>query len=163
MFAFTKRFSPRATTIGLGLILLLLIANVIISDWNIARLVENERRVLKSQEILTTIEEVLARVTEAEAAERGFLITNEPEYLKPYEAADVGRWETLDRLEKLTADEPKQQAHVKALYERVEARMEELRQAIAALRAGGFSAARQAVSTNQGRRLMNEMRGLVAQ
>ena len=46
---------------------------------------------------------------------------------------------------------------------RVQARFDELRRAIAAQQAEGFDAARHSVSTNHGRRLMNEMRQLVAQ
>ena len=58
----------------------------------------------------------------------------------------------------MLAGHPEQRFRVAALKERVHARIEELRQAIAANQAGGPDAARQAVSTNQGRRLMNEMR-----
>src|SRR5438034_5661363 len=90
---------PRATTIGLGLIILLLVVNLFLSKWNIERLVANEERVVATQEILATLEAVLARVTEAEAAERGLLITNDAHYVEPYERAVGLTWETLARLE----------------------------------------------------------------
>jgi PAS domain S-box-containing protein len=152
--------SPAATTLGLALIVLLVLINVVVSEWNLRRLVHNEDRVVHTQKVLTTLEEVLATVTEAETAERGFLITNERQYLKPYHAAVERTGQTLDQLEELAGDNV-QQARTDALRQHVEARFEELRQAIAAREAGGFDAARQAVSTNHGRQLMNEMRGLV--
>ena len=34
----------RATTLGLGLIVLLLVGNVLVSQWNTRRLIENEQR-----------------------------------------------------------------------------------------------------------------------
>ncbi len=151
------------TTIGLLSIVALLVVNVLVSEWNIQRLVDNEHRVSQLQQILTTLEEVLSTVTEAETAERGFLITDEQKYLTSYESAIARINETLERLTNLTADEIQQQALIKALRERVAARLEELKRAIAARRDAGFDAARQSVSTNHGRELMLEMRKIVAE
>jgi PAS domain S-box-containing protein len=156
-----QRILPRPTIIGLSLIALLLVVNVLISEWNIDRLVENEHRVLHAEEVLTTLETVLFNMTEAETTERGFLITDDPSYLGYYQAAIVKTGETLDRLREITSDEPDQQQRIDALHRRVDARSQELREAIAAQRAGGFTAARQAVSTNRGREHMDEMRKLV--
>jgi PAS domain S-box-containing protein len=156
-----QRMLPRPPIIGLGLIALLLVVNVLISEWNIDRLVKNEHRVLHVEEVLTTLETVLFNMTEAETTERGFLITDDPNYLPLYEAAIVKTNETLDRLRQITTDEPEQQQRITALHQRVDARSQELRDAIAAQRAGGFTASRQKVSTNRGREHMNEMRKLV--
>jgi PAS domain S-box-containing protein len=158
-----SRFLPKATTIGLGLIVALLVVNTLISQWNTSRLLRNEHRVVHTQKALTTLEEVLARVTEAETAERGYLITDAPAYLQPYESAVARTWETLDHLSQLTADDAGQRARIAALRERVGDRFDELRRAIAARQSSGFDAARQSVSTNHGRQLMNDMRRLVGQ
>ncbi len=96
-------------------------------------------------------------MTEAETAERGFLITDDQQYLKSYDSAIVRIQETLSLLATLTIDEPGQQELIVALRERVDSRLAELREAIAARMRGGFDAARQAVSTNHGRQLMLEM------
>jgi len=158
-----RRILPAPTTVGLVLMVALLIVNGLVSEWNINRLVENENRVIQTQQVLTTLEEVLSNVTESETAERGFLITDDEQYLIPYESAIVRIQETLDRLTKLTADERRQQELIDALRQRVDARLAELRRAISARKAGGFDAARQSVSTNHGRQLMLEMRNLVAE
>src|SRR5215831_8827617 len=89
---------PGPTTIGLALIVVLLAGNVLVSDWNVRRLLENEHRVVQTQEVLTTLEEVLSTVTECETAERGFLITDDDRYLKSYESAIVRINATLDEL-----------------------------------------------------------------
>lgn len=156
-----RHFVPNPTTIGLGLIALLLVVNALVSEWNIGRLVDNENRVVHSQEVLTRFEEVLSTVTEAETAERGFLITDNKEYQESYESANVEIGEILQRLTTLTIDDTRQQKLIADLRGQVAARLEELNRAIAARRAGGFDAARQSVSTNHGRQLMIEMRSLV--
>jgi PAS domain S-box-containing protein len=158
-----RQWPRRTSTIGLALIVLLLVLNVVVSQWNIRRLVENEHRVVHTQQVLTTLEEVLASVTETETAERGYLITGETDYLRSYQTAIDGTERTLERLRNLTRDDVKVRPHINALDERVQLRFDELRKAIAAQQTGGFDAARHSVSTNQGRRLMNEMRKLVAQ
>lgn len=157
------RFMPRATTAGLGLVVLLLVVNMLISEWNIARLVENEHRVLRTEEVLTTLESVLSSMTEAETAERGYLITDDPDYLRTHEAAVDRTGFIIEQLTELTQDDPGLQSKIVALRERVRDRLDELRDAIVAKQAGGFGAARQAVSTNRGRHLMNEMRSLVGE
>ncbi len=153
----------KATAIGLTLIVLLLVLNMFVSQWNTRRLIENGRKVAHTQRVLTTLEEVLARVTEAETSERGFLITGDENYLEPYRKAIDRTGETLERLKDLTLDDKAQTGQVQALQERVEARFDELRRAIAAQHSGGFDAAKHSVSTNHGRELMDEMLELVGQ
>jgi len=157
-----RRLAPKPTTIGLALIVSILAGGMLVSHWNRKRLLENEHRVVSAQEMLTTVEEVLARVTEAETAERGFLITDDADYLQSYEAAARRAYDAVARLDELSSDDPQQRQRTAALRERIDARMGELRNAISAKQAGGFDAARQSVSTNHGRRLMNEMRSLAA-
>jgi PAS domain S-box-containing protein len=161
MKGLVQRLSPTTTTVGLGLIVLLLIGNAVLSEWNISRMVENEGRVVHTQEVLTTLEAVLAAVTEAEAAERGFLITGNPQYLGPYQEAADRSVRTLDRLTTLLDEGRGLEGEVAALRGRVDERLGELRHAISARKAGGFPAARQCVATNHSRELMNDIRRLV--
>src|SRR6516164_6393374 len=114
-----------ATTAGLSLIVLLLLGNVVVSQWNTLRLIENQHRVVHTQEILATLESVLARVTEAETGERGFLITGDEDYLNSYQLAVDRTKETLARLSKLAAGDRQLQAHSDALKNRVEVRFDE--------------------------------------
>src|SRR5262245_11034956 len=97
-----RKLVPNPTTIGLALIAALLVFNVIVSERTIHRLVDNENRVVHTQGVLTTLEEVLSSVTEAETAERGFLITDDEQYLKTYEAAIGKVHQTLEQLTSLT-------------------------------------------------------------
>src|SRR5262245_43100278 len=99
-----RQYIPSTTTLGLALTMGLLAGNVLVSEWNIHRLVDNENHVVATQRVLTTLEEVLSTVTEAETAERGFLITDDEQFLKPYASATGRIYETLDHLKSLTID-----------------------------------------------------------
>jgi PAS domain S-box-containing protein len=158
-----SRLVPQATTVGLALIVVTLVANTFVSEWNTNRLLVNEHRVALTQKVLTTIEEVLLRVTEAETGERGFLITDDDDYLKSYQSAVRRTHRAMSDLSESIADDEVQQARLAALAERIEARMKELHDVIEVKKTHGLNAARQTVSTNQGRRLMNEMTKLVGQ
>ncbi len=157
----SPRLLPRATTIGLVLIALLVFFNAIISEWNVDRIARNGSRVTETQRVLTTLETVLSSVTQAETAERGFLITDNSDYLKTYQEAIDRTGKTLDSLSQLIGSDPHNRDRIAALRQRVAARFDELRRAIAAQQTEGFGAAKLSVSTNKGRQLMNEMRALV--
>ncbi len=153
----------KATSLGFALIVALFLGNLLVSLWNTEVLLVNEHRVVYTQTVLTTLEEILARVTEAETSERGFLITGDADYLHSYELAVDRTHETLKRMKALVARDRQRLARIETLENRIRDRFDELKRAIAAQQAEGFDAAKHSVSTNHGRRLMNEMRTLVAQ
>jgi PAS domain S-box-containing protein len=157
----SPRLLPRATTIGLVLIALLVFFNALVSEWNVDRIVQNANRVTETQRVLTTLEAVLSSVTQAETAERGFLITDNSAYLTTYQEAIDRTNTTLESLRQLMGKDAHNLERISALRQRVDARFDELRRAIAAQQTEGFGAARLSVSTNRGRQLMNEMRALV--
>ncbi len=92
---------------------------MLVSQWNTRRLIDNGHKVAHTQHVLTTLEEVLARVTEAETSERGFLITGNEAYLKSYQLAIARTGETLARLKDLIRDDRSQMVQVRSLQERV--------------------------------------------
>src|SRR4026209_1032740 len=121
------RLLPRATTVGLVLIALLVFFNALISEWNVDRIAENGSRVTEAQSVLTTLETVLSSVTQAETAERGFLITDNSDYLTTYQEEIDRTGKTLDSLSQLTRKDPHNHERIAALRQRVEARFDELR------------------------------------
>src|SRR2546428_12451605 len=111
----SPRLLPRATTIGLMLIALLVFFNAVVSEWNVDRLVYNEHRVTRTQEVLTTLEIVLSSVTQAEPAERGFLITDNSDYLQTYQDAIDRTGRTLGSLSQLIGNDPHNRERIPAL------------------------------------------------
>ena len=154
-------YLPRATTVGLALIVLILTGNMLVSEWNTKRLLDNEHRAAASQTVLTALEEVLAHEVEAEAAERAFLITDKTDYLERYHLAVDEVDDAMSRLAELTDDDTWQQERLAVLEQRVRSRMEDLQRVMAAKQTEGFDAARQTVLFSHASGLMNKIRELV--
>lgn len=123
---------------GLGLVAFLFLVNASISGYNTRRLAGNHTQVVNAQAVLTTLEEVLADITEAESSERGFLITGDESYLSGYRTAAGELDAALKELEGRIGDDRPWQVTLGSLRRDVNARMAELDVAIAARKEGGI-------------------------
>jgi len=68
--------------------------------------------VLQNYKILDKFEETQAHMVDAEANQRGFLLTGHKEYIDPYRAAMSSIDEDLHQLKQLTANDPMQSANI---------------------------------------------------
>lgn len=105
----------RVLMVGAGLIALLLIANVALAFRNSRQLSEDARWVAHTHEVMDAFNTVLSAAQDAETGQRGYLLTGDPAYLRPYEEATDSIRAELARVERLTADNPSQQARVRAI------------------------------------------------
>ncbi|HRO60277.1 MAG TPA: diguanylate cyclase [Burkholderiaceae bacterium] len=107
------------------------------------------------------LRELVAQIDGAEAAQRGFLITGNEEFLAPYYAAS----ERLHELRPSLAVELRSDASAAGaaaeLDQLVELRLERLRQGIALRRASGLAAAVREVSAGTGKQQTDRIRGIV--
>jgi CHASE3 domain sensor protein len=71
--------------------------------------------VLKNYKVLDKFEQMEAHVVDAEANQRGFLLTGKTEYLEPYRAAMGDLTNDMADLKRLTRDEPAQQVHIEMI------------------------------------------------
>ena len=99
--------------------------------WVVYRTVEqaqvSDQLVLHTQEVLTSLEAVLATVLDADGAVRGFTASADSRTLEPFDRAERAAGEGINRLATLTADNPNQQARLPQLRQ-------EIARALAALR-----------------------------
>ena len=99
--------------------------------WVVYRTVEraqvSDQSVLHTQEVLTSLEAVLATVLDADVAVRRFTVSSDSRTLEPFDRAERAAGEGITQLATLTADNPSQQARVPELRQ-------EIAQALAALR-----------------------------
>lgn len=98
----------KRATLGLALLLGVLVADCIVGYRNIEYLHQSDRRVSHSNEVLAGLEAVLSTLKDAETGERGYLITGNRDYLKPYLSAVRSVQDRVQRLRDLTADNPVQ-------------------------------------------------------
>ena len=71
--------------------------------------------VLQNYKVLDKFEQTQSHIVDAEANQRGFLLTGHPEYLDPYQAAMTAIYDDIAELKKLTANDPAQGANIAAL------------------------------------------------
>ncbi|HTN75785.1 MAG TPA: CHASE3 domain-containing protein [Pirellulaceae bacterium] len=140
------------------MVLVTLLANSTLTYLNLRRLNHNERLVQHSNEVLLALQSLQATLVDAETGQRGYLITGQPAYLKPYDVAVAMVDSELQNVQLLTADNPSQQAHLEQLEVQVAQRLERFRTSIAVRTKDGFEPARDIVATGQGKIAMDEIR-----
>ena len=132
-----------------GLALLLLVGAIVIWDrFSAARSARDWSE--HTYEVIARIKDLDIGIRDAESGQRGYLLTGQDTYLEPYRSA-------LDRvsfiqgdLQRLTADNPAQQARLRGLSPLLQQRLEALAQGVQLRRDSGLDAALQAIRTGRG-------------
>ncbi len=157
------RLSRRAFILILIVFVAFAAVNAAVSYRLTLRLIENERWVSHTHEVLTEIEGTLSAIKDAETGQRGYLLTGDESYLDPYKTGIVEARQHLDSLHRLTADNPHQQRRLAELEPLIATRLQRLREGLDAYRAGGPAVARTIVLAGHGQQAMNEIRWKIAQ
>lgn len=107
-----------------------------------------------SYDVLAAVKDLNLAIRDAETGQRGYLLTGRDEYLTPYNQA-VEKVSFLEgELQRLTADNSKQQTRLRNLSPIVQHKLEELGQTVELRRTDGFGAALRVVNTDVGRNYM---------
>jgi two-component system, sensor histidine kinase and response regulator len=131
-----------------------------------ANLVESGRKqeqVKHSQCLLNLLGALHSELSDVETGVRGFLITGEDRHLGPYELALPRIEPTLGKLSRLTADDTEQRERIVLLEPSVTAQRTVLRQMIDARRAGGRDSRQLIRLIDEGKAVMDRMRGVIAE
>ncbi|MDQ6733555.1 MAG: CHASE3 domain-containing protein [Nitrospirota bacterium] len=124
---------------------------------------DNRDLVVHTYQVIATIDDLFIVIEDAETGQRGFIITGEPAYLEPYQAALQTVPRSLAALRVLVADSPKQIEQVAALEVALDRKLDELGATIALRHSEGFEAARSSIIANDGKIVMDAIRRIVAQ
>jgi len=120
------------------------------------------RAVEHTHEVRTALERILSLLTDAETAQRGFLLTGAVAYLEASNAALASLPARLEHLRALTVDNPRQQERLAALDALIRRKATELSAAVVAREPRGFELATRIVITDESKRLMDQIRTVVA-
>jgi methyl-accepting chemotaxis protein len=127
-----------------------------------AFVIDSNRSVARTHEVLATLEQVLSLLKDAETGQRGFLLTGEASYLQPYEAARQNIAAALAHLRELTRDNAAQQQRLNDLEPRVRDKLKELQKTIELRqKEKGLDAALEVVRSGEGKALMDEARNII--
>jgi signal transduction histidine kinase len=140
--------------IGMAISIVLLV----LSELSHRRLNAANQALSASMQTQALAHEVLALVIDAEAAHRGFLITEQRGYLDPYLAALPKVAPTLDSLADLVRDAPEQRGRVDRLRELIAIKLGELDSSLALARTQGAQAAREQMRKGGERVTMDQIR-----
>lgn len=157
------------TTAGkrlLALVLLLpsaAVALAVITSQRLGQHIEASiHRVDHTRRVQDHVDTLLRLLVEAEAAQRGYLITARNEFLEPHTAACVAIPATMAALEALLAPHGAHDPRLGAVRAAIEARLEHAERTIALTRSGNHEEAARLVSRGRGRALMDEARRALA-
>jgi hypothetical protein len=123
--------------------------------------IEADRWTLHTHVVIEELDGLLSCLKGTESGQRGFIITGDETYLKPYQTGlgEIGKH--LNTLRRLTADNPHQQKRLATIAPLVATRLAALKEIITLRKTKGFQAASEAIMTNRGRDIMDELRALV--
>lgn len=121
----------------------------------------DEAEARRAREAISTLEETLSTIGEAERGQLGFLLTGDGKYLDLYTSSVSRIQEEIDGLWRLTADDVGRR-HLSILERQVGEKLRDLEQAVASRRAQEAEGAPQAVLTERGKRLMDDISRSVA-
>jgi signal transduction histidine kinase len=106
--------------IGFALAIGVLLLTAAASFWSIRGLSVQTRNVEHTYQVLQEVESVTAVLKDAQAGTRGYLLTGDTIYLRPYSMATDQLPASLERLAALTVDNPEQRARLDSLQGLVE-------------------------------------------
>jgi PAS domain S-box-containing protein len=133
----------------------------IISYMSVMRLNEHTAWVEHTHEVLSSLELLLAAVTDSETAERGFVITGDDKYLDPYRQSSQVVAVRLKRLRELTADSALQRERMDRVEPLVTDRISNLRAVIELRTTEGFAAAQSEIMAGKGKQFHDRIRVLI--
>jgi PAS domain S-box-containing protein len=151
----------RKTTAGFGVALAALVGIGAFSFLSLSRLKNTSNQVEHTYKVINKLGTLLSQLTDAETGQRGYLLTGELRYLKPYENAIASIDQNLDELQELTANNPDQQQHITQLSPLITFKLAELKETITLRQSQGYEAALRVVKTDRGKQAMEEIRAIV--
>jgi len=133
-----------------------------ISYENTVQFIQRDASVDKIVSIIQRLEHLISTITDAETGQRGFIITNRPDYLGPYNSAVRDIHIQYVNLDTMLRNEPANQQlslnELSILHGLIEGKLAELNQTITLRKAHGINAALPIILSNRGKILMDKIR-----
>ncbi|MEG4005674.1 CHASE3 domain-containing protein [Microcoleus sp. Pol11C1] len=156
-----QSLTPQITA-GIGMVVALLVFNAATSYRNTLKLVENERWVSHTHQVLTELEATLSTLKDAETGQRGYLLTGEERYLEPYDSAIARINQQVVGLQQLTADNKRQQQRLRDLKIAIDSKLADLETTLNLRRKQNLAAAVRQIKSGRGKQIMGDIRQQIA-
>ena len=149
---------------GFALALAAIVVIGVVSYRSTVKFTETADWVDHSHKMIESLEGVLSDLKDAETGQRGFLLTDDDHYLDPYLTATSAVHQKVADIRKLAGDNPSQLRRLDALEPLIGSKFAELKQTIDLRKdeTRGLDAALKVVKTDVGKRVMDDMRKVIA-
>ena len=157
---FGKIYDSMLSHVGLallGIALLLNAAALLLVNDRVNALSEARDWYIHSRSTLKAMRVFNLLLSEAESSQRGFLYTDNKDYLKPFNDNERKIGAQLAELRVLVTDKPLQQKLVDRIRLLTQEKLREMNKTVAMQQMGQKDAARDVVMTDQGKQLMNDL------
>ncbi|NOT49552.1 MAG: histidine kinase [Acidobacteria bacterium] len=156
-------FAGGRIAVAFTVAILLLIINALVSYRSVNTLIDNNERVIRTQEVLENLQELKALALQAETGARGYLLSGDGIYLDEYRLTAQNIASMIAKLKEATADNASHQQKFPALEKAIAARLERLDQRVARRQAEGSGSVFDAADTQEGKRRMDDVRAAIAE
>jgi methyl-accepting chemotaxis protein len=129
---------------------------------SVSGLIEADQKVSTTHQVRRELNELQARLTDAETGQRGYVITGDERFLAPYLAGLEQIGQLTARLRVLMAGSPERLSALDRIDVNIEAKLAELKQTVEMRREAGFDPAAKVVSGGTGKKIMDEIRIMIA-
>ncbi|MET0365402.1 MAG: CHASE3 domain-containing protein [Sphingobium sp.] len=154
-------FSTARKMFPLVMGILLLAATTLSAIWLSARQEEASGWVRHTLLVQQNLGRIQLLMTDAETAQRGFILTQQQDYLRPYQDAVAHLPDELERLQTVAADNPRQQVLLARLRPLIRERMEILSASVALMNLGKSADAVELVRSGRGLVVMRDLRRVI--
>ncbi|MGV3575730.1 MAG: sensor histidine kinase [Devosia sp.] len=157
----TSKSFVRSTALLLLVGLLALLGIVGANIWLVERSQGYFDEVIEARIARRVAVDLRSQLQDLETGQRGFIITLDPSYLEPYNAALPLVDEQVVRLREILAPYPQAAGPLDTLEADIDFKIDELNRTIAEARAGNREAAVALISTNNGKQAMDRIRAFI--
>lgn len=157
-----ERIFASSLLLGISAVIALMIANIFVTQNSSEDQRTATARVIHTLDVIGHLDAIYARIADADAAQRSFLLTNDPDYLEPLVGATRATASRIEALEATTVDNPPQLARVQRLRKLVRERLEQMDAVLLVSKEQGLTPALKALVSNGSKETMVSIRELIA-
>ena len=155
--------APRAMMLGLGMMVAAMAVVLGLAAVSAFQREERQQWVEHTLGVQQAITQSLSMLQDAETGQRGYLLTNDLNYLEPYLDATSNLTAQLDDLAALVADNPRQEVRALQLKAAAAERLKIIDQSLAEARRGQKAEAVSIMREGAGKAVMDRIRALAAE
>ncbi len=140
------------------LAIILLVASAWLARSNLVGVLDSDRLGDQISEAQRAVETVLSTLKDAETGQRGYLLTSDPDYLNPYDAARERLDKDLARVGDASLGDPERDRRISHIRKLAGVKLSELAASVELVETGRTAAAIERVRTNFGKQEMDAIR-----